>query len=157
MRRAFVTITGLMLVLSCAPAPNASAPQTPSRTLAPRENATAVRLAGSRHRQIEGHPTIQVVIAVDCSDKAGFYGEHSLDVECAVGAAPGETFHGRVTEVTGGPLEPGSILVDVDNREAKILPGRVVAASFKGARRDAFVLVGVAAADASSFTRKALR
>jgi hypothetical protein len=110
---------------------------SPHRRFQPRAARQAVRTTGTLRREIAGHPTIRVTMEASCTDMVRFLASRTLDVDCAVGEYPGETFRGHVSAVRRVflPRMPkgedifGILTVDVDNRSGKILPGRTVVAS----------------------------
>jgi hypothetical protein len=143
-------LLGLALIAGGCASPRSNLaearPVQASRALSSGTKASSVRLAGSLRRLVVGHPSIRVVLEADCAEMTGFLLEHSLDAEAAVSGSPGEMFHARVSSVRKPDLRPGgvstgTIALDVDNPDGRILPGRMVAIMFHS-RTNPLILLG---------------
>jgi hypothetical protein len=147
-----VAVLGLALIAGgCAgarPKPFEATVTNAHHAFSSAEKASSVWLTGSVRRLVLAHRSIRVILEADCAEITGFLLEHSLDAVGAVSGAPGEMFHARVSSVRKPDLRPGgatmgTIALDVDNPDARILPGRVVAIMFY-ARGSPRILMGVA-------------
>jgi hypothetical protein len=145
---AFTVLTSLGYALPARPLADASKP----RALAARSPAAATRYAGDLRRRVARHPTIPVAVEATCPDMAAFHAARSLEAECAVSQAPGRTFRAKVAAVQDVRILRipaaediyGLITLEVDNRDAAILPGGRVVASFERRVGEPFMLFGVA-------------
>jgi hypothetical protein len=144
------TLAFLWLMSACAP----RSPRTlDARANGPRDLSTAarstsLRLAGSLRRLVLKQPSIRVVLEADCAEMTGFLQARTLDARAAISGAPGETFRAKVSSVHKPDTRPGgstmgTIALDVENPNGRILPGRVVAVSVGGGAHSQ-ILVGVA-------------
>jgi hypothetical protein len=125
-----------LVLLACAP------PATLS-THAPRGWAAlhaseALTLTGALHRAIQGQRTVRVLLDVPfCEVYLTLVADHIHKVAVASADAPGELFRGtildmRVSRRPDGVLErqKARVVLEVDNHGEKLLPGRLVVASF---------------------------